>query len=72
MISPKNKFSFPKDMVGNKPIFSREKVVEMERHVRCIIPPRFSWSKVACGKVQKNFLKAIQDSKEEDIEAKSS
>ena len=40
MMSPRDKFTSLKDMVGNKPIFSRERVAEMERHVRCIIPPR--------------------------------
>ena len=39
MISPTYKFTSPKDMVGNKPVFSRERVVEMERNVKCIIPP---------------------------------
>ena len=42
MMSPRDKFTSPKDMVGNKPVFSREKVVEMENPVRCIIPPRVS------------------------------
>ena len=43
MMFPKDKFSSPKDMVGNKPVFSRERVVEMERVPRrCIIPPRVS------------------------------
>ena len=42
MISPKEKFTFPKDMVGNKPIFSKEKVAKMERPVRCIISHRVS------------------------------
>ena len=39
MMSPKDKFTSPKDMVRNKPVLSKERVVEMERHVRCIIPP---------------------------------
>ena len=38
----KNKFTSPKDMVENKPIFSMERVAKMERLVRCIIPPRVS------------------------------
>ena len=42
MMSPKEKFTSPKDMVGNKPVFSRKRVVEMERPMRCIIPPRVS------------------------------
>ena len=42
MISPKDKFTFLKDMVGNKPVFSKEKVIEMERSMRYIIPPRVS------------------------------
>ena len=42
MMSPKDKFTSQKDMVGNKPVFSKERVVEMERLVRCIIPPRVS------------------------------
>ena len=38
-MSPRYKFTSPKDMVGNKPFFFlREGVVEMERHVRYIIP----------------------------------
>ena len=40
MMSPREKFTSQKDMVGNKLVFSRERVVEMERFVRCIIPPR--------------------------------
>ena len=42
MISQRDIFTSPKDMVENKPIFSKEMVVEMERHVRCIIPLRVS------------------------------
>ena len=42
MMSPMGKFTSSKDMVGNKLVFSRERVVEMERSVRCIIPPRVS------------------------------
>ena len=42
MMSPKEKFTSPKDMVGNKHVFSREKVAKMEKPVRCIIPPRVS------------------------------
>ena len=41
-MSPKEKFSSPKDMVGNKLGFSREKDAEIERLMRCIIPPRVS------------------------------
>ena len=37
MMSPKYKFTSLKDMVGNKPVFSKERVVEMERLVSCII-----------------------------------
>ena len=42
MMSPRDKFTSLKDMVGNKPFFSREKVAEKERPLRCIIPPRAS------------------------------
>ena len=42
MIFPRYKFPSPKDMVGNKLVFSREVVVEKERRVRCIIPPMVS------------------------------
>ena len=42
MMSPRDKFTSPKDMVGNKLVFSRERVIKMERLVRCIIPPRVS------------------------------
>ena len=42
MMSPRDRFTSPKDMVGNKLVFSRERVVEMERHVMCVIPPRVS------------------------------
>ena len=42
MMSPRDKFTSPKYMVGNKPVFSRETVAEMERLVRCISPPRVS------------------------------
>ena len=42
MISPRDKFTSSKDMVGNKPFFSKERVTEMENHVRCIIHPRVS------------------------------
>ena len=45
----------------------------MERHVRCIIPPRVSpiqrWHVV---QHKKNSPKAFQDSEKEDAEAKSS
>ena len=40
MMSSRDKFTSLKDMVGNKLVFSRERVVEMERPVRCIVPPR--------------------------------
>ena len=42
MMSPRDKFTSLKYMVGNKPIFSREMVVDMERPMRCIIHPRVS------------------------------
>ena len=43
MMSHRDKFTYPKDMVGiNKPVFSKERVVEMERPMRCIIPPKVS------------------------------
>ena len=42
MMSSREKFTSPKDMVGNKPVFSRDRVVEMERLVSCIIPSRVS------------------------------
>ena len=42
MMSSRDKFTSLKDMVGNKLVFSRERVVEMERPVRCIVPPRVS------------------------------
>ena len=42
MMPPKDKFASPKDMLGNKPVFSRERVAKMERPMRCIIPPRVS------------------------------
>ena len=42
MMSLRDKFTSPKDMEGNKLVFSSEKVVEMERLVRCIIPLRVS------------------------------
>ena len=44
MMSPRDKFTSLKDMVGNKPAFSRERTAKMERHVRCIIHPRVSLS----------------------------
>ena len=44
-MSPMDKFTSPKDMVGNKPIFSRDSVVEIKRTIRCIIPPRVSPSR---------------------------
>ena len=42
MMSLREKFTSTKDTVGNKPIFSRERIAKMERQVRCIIPPRVS------------------------------
>ena len=42
MMSPRNKFTSPKDMVGNKPFFSKERVAKMERPVRCIIHLKIS------------------------------
>ena len=42
MMSPRDKFTSPKDMEGNKLNFSNEKVVEMERPRRCIIPSKVS------------------------------
>ena len=42
IMSPMDKFTSPKDMVGNKLVFSRERVVEMERVLRCIIPSKVS------------------------------
>ena len=75
MMSPMDKFTSPKDMLRNKHVFSRERVVEMERPVRCIIHPRVSLGQrwhVIRQKIKKNSPKAFQDSKEEDVEAKSS
>ena len=61
MISPKDKFTFPKDMVGKNLVFSREKVAEMEKPVRCIIPPRVSPGKRwHVGYNTKNFPKGCQ------------
>ena len=43
MMSRRDKFTSPKNMVENKLVFfSRERVVEMERLMRCIIPPKVS------------------------------
>ena len=42
MMSPRDKFTSLKDMVGNKPFFSKERVVVMKRLVRCIISHRVS------------------------------
>ena len=42
VMSFRYKFTSSKDMVGNKPVFSREEVVEKERPMRCIIPPMVS------------------------------
>ena len=41
-MSPMDKITSLKDMVGNKPVFSRERVVEMERVLRCLIPSKVS------------------------------
>ena len=43
-MSPRYKFTSPKDMVGNNLFFSREEVLEKERPMRCIIPPMVSSS----------------------------
>ena len=40
----RHKLTSPKDMVGNKLVFSKDRVVEIERPMRCIIPPRVSTS----------------------------
>ena len=42
MMSLRDKFTYSKYMVGNKLVCSRERVVGIERRVRCIIPPRVS------------------------------
>ena len=42
MMSSRDKLISLKDMVGNKPVFPRERVAEIERYVRCVIPPRVS------------------------------
>ena len=42
IMSPMDKFTSLKDMVGNKPVFSRKGVVEMERVLRCLIPSKVS------------------------------
>ena len=59
MMYSRDKFTYPKDMVGNKPIFSRERVEEMERHVRCIIPPRVFPSQRWHVVQHKNFPKGF-------------
>ena len=59
MMSLKEKFTSLKGMVGNKPVFSRERVAEMERPVRCIIPPRVSPSQRWLVIQHKNFLKGF-------------
>ena len=73
MMSHRYKFTSLKNMVENKPVFLRKRVVEMERPMRCIIPPRVSpnqrWHVV---KHKKNSIKAFQDSEEEDAKAKNS
>ena len=43
-MNPRDKSTSPKDMLRNKHVFSREGVAEMERLVRCIIPPRVTLS----------------------------
>ena len=61
MMFPTDKFTSPKDMVGNKPVFSRERVVEMEMPLRCIIPPKLSpgqrWHMVQHKKFPQRFSK---------------
>ena len=42
MMSPRDKFTSPNDMVRNTHVFSKERVAEVERSVRCIIPPKVS------------------------------
>ena len=72
MMSPKEKITSPGDMVGNKPIFSRERVAEMERHVRCIIPLKVSlYQRWHVVQYKKKSPKASQDLEEADAEAKS-
>ena len=79
MMYPKENFTSPKDMVGNKPIFGRERVVEMERLVRCIIPPKVSPSKIWHVVRHKNFpqrlfrtqKRRMQRGKEQLIEGSS-
>ena len=44
MISPRDKFASTKEMVGNRLLFSRERVADMERPVRCIVSPSVSLS----------------------------
>ena len=61
MISPKDEFTSPKDMVRNKHVYSRERVAEMERPVRCIIPPKVSpgqkWHVVQHKKIPQRLSK---------------
>ena len=52
MMFPRDKFTSPKHIVGNNPVFSRERVAKIERPMRCIIPLRVSPSR-ACGTTQK-------------------
>ena len=59
MMSPRDKFTSPKDMVGNKLVFFRENVVEMERSVRCIILPRVSLGQRWHVVWQKKFPKKL-------------
>ena len=59
MMSPKDKFTSPKYLVENKPVFSKERVVEMEKIVRCIVPLRVSpsqrWHAVKHKKFPQRF-----------------
>ena len=56
-----------------RPSSPREEVAEKEKPMRCIIPPMVSpgqrWHVVQHNKISP---KVVQDSKEEDVEAKSS
>ena len=57
MMSPRDKFTSPKNMAGNKPVFSKKRVVEMERLVRCIIPPGQRWHVVQHKKFHQKLSK---------------
>ena len=59
MVSPKDIFTSPKEMVGNKQVFYREKVVEMERFVRCIIPPMLCLGQIWHVVQHKNFSQRL-------------